>query len=130
MIRAHVAAVYALLDAVANLNVYDGVVPNTPALPYVVLWANQGAPSSNTVEQASTRRDFTIQTTYVGSTPEQARWAAEKAQGALLDVTPTVAGRQCWPLVVEASQSTRVDLDVDPPVFLSVDVWRLASVPA
>jgi hypothetical protein len=130
MIRAHVTAVVGLLDAVANLTVYDGEVPNTPTLPYVVVFSDQGPATRTGFEAVSDRRDFTFQTSAVGSTPEQARWAAEKTSAALLDVTPTVASRTCWPITHLGSQPTRPDLDVDPPVYLAVDQWRLPSIPA
>ena len=54
---------------------------------------------------------------------------------ALVDVTPTVSGRSCWPLRVEASQTIREDRDVTIPgtathPLYAVDVYRLMSVPS
>lgn len=131
IVRDHVAAVFGLLDAVSGLDVYDAKVPLGADTPYVVLYADQGAATSERFNFASDRRSFVVQTTAVGGDPAEARWAAEKAQGALLDVVPTVSGRTCWPIYSEMSRPVERDPDVDPsaPLFYAVDVWRLTSIP-
>ena len=129
MIRTHVAAVKAALQA-AGLTAHDGEVPAGASLPYVVLYADQGQASSTRFDAASDRRAFRVQTTSVGGTVEQARWAAEKVQAALLDARLTIPGRATWPLRQETSRPIARDDDVTPPLFYAVDVWRLDSLPA
>lgn len=130
MIAAHVDAVRNLVDAVANVTVYDGTVPNSPVLPYVVMYGDQGAAEANAYTEVSSFRRFRVQTTTVAANQPQARALAERVESALLDVRPTVAGRTCVPIRKETSQPVRRDDDVDPPVFYAVDVWVLSSVPA
>lgn len=131
-IRDHVAAVIGLLQA-SGLAVFDGGAPDGAAPPYAVVYADQGATSPQSLSFRSVQRSVTAQTTCVGVNPEQARWAAEKVEGALLDVTPTVAGRVCWPIRREASQPVRRDDDLPGTTearFYAIDVWRFQSAPA
>lgn len=131
MIAAHVEAFAGLIDAVANVTVYaDTPVPNTPTYPYVAVYGNQGVPEEATFDSQSTTVPFTFQTTVVGKTQAQARALADRVQGALIDVRPTVAGRSCGLITKQASQPIRLDTSVTPPVFIAVDVWAFASVPA
>ena len=129
MIRAHVDGVLALLRATANLTVYDGVVPNAPVLPYVVVWSDQGRAEATALAHVSDWRTFTVQTTYVGSTQVQVRALAERVETALLDKRPGVTGRTTGPLTKELTQPVRQDTDVDPPLLYALDVWRVSSVP-
>lgn len=130
MIRAHVDAVLGLLKAVPNLTVYDAMVPDSPQAPYVVVYPDQGAAQPTSFTLASDQRLFRVQTTSVGSDPQQARWVAEKTQGALLDATPAVAGRTTWPIRHELTRPIERDDDVSPPMFYAVDLWRVLTVPA
>lgn len=129
MIRAHLAAVKTKLE-LAGLIVYDGTVPPGATVPYVVLFPDQGQASSTRFDQVSDQRVFRVQTTSVASTVEQARWAAEKVHGALLDAVLTISGRATWPVRHETSRPIERDDDVTPPLMYAVDVWRLQSVPA
>ena len=130
MIEAHVSAVRNLVDAVPNVTIYDGTVPNDPAYPYVVLYADQGAAFANAYTEVSTFRTFRVQTTTVAANQPQARALAERVESALLDVRPTVTGRKCAPIRTETAQPVRRADDVDPVVFYAVDIWALSSVPA
>jgi hypothetical protein len=130
VIRAHVNAVKALLSAVPNVTVYDAKVPDNATYPYVVVYADGGLASVNNLAAASSWRDWRFQTTSVGTTPDQARLIAEKAQAALLDATPTVTGRSCGRIQHDVSRDIQRDDDVVPPVLYAVDRWRFSSVPA
>lgn len=130
MIRAHIDAVVALLNASPNVVVHDGIVPNNAALPYVVVFADQGAADPTSLAYASDWRTFHLHTTCVGSTQLQVRALAERVDAALLDQRPTVAGRSVAPLRKALTQPVRQDTDVDPPVLFAADVWVLSSVPA
>lgn len=127
MIRAHVAGVIALLTG--SPTVYDGKVPDSTNPPYRVVYANGGLAIVTNTAGDSNCREWSFQTTAVGSTPEQARAVAEKNQTALLDSHPTVSGRTCGPIRHETSRSVERDDDVSPPVFYAVDVWRFMSLP-
>lgn len=129
MIRLHVAAVLALVDAVPNVNVYDAIVPNDPALPYVVVRTDTGPRTRSSILATSDRLDLTVWCTSVGATREQAQWVAEKVAGALLDVRPTVSGRQCFPIESVNSQPAQRDDAISPPLMYAVDEYRLTSIP-
>lgn len=127
MIRAHVDAVVALVPTVSA---YVTRPPGDASLPYVVVHPDQGEAYADSMAGASSWRPWTVQTTCVGVTAEQALWAAEQVEAGLLDAVPTVAGRQCTPIRKEASVPLARDEDVQPPVFIARDVWAFVSVPA
>lgn len=92
MTSADDAVVLATLDAVPNLNVYDGHVTDsdpstmivTAALPYVVLYRfGDDAEPGDSLAGTSGAHLSRFQVTAVGETAEQARWAAEKARTVL-----------------------------------------------
>ena len=59
-----------------------------------------------------------------------ARAVAQRVRAALLDVTPTVTGRKCWPIRREAGQLVDRDESTGLLVMDGVSVYRLESVPA
>lgn len=131
MIAEHVTAFADLVDAVANVTVYaDGKVPNSPTLPYVVIYGNQGMPENASMADVSEWQHFTAQTTCVATSQLSARALADRVQTALLDVRPTVAGRSSGQISKVSSQPVRVDNDVTPPLFYAVDVWSFTTVPS
>lgn len=127
MIRAHTAAVLSLID---NVTVFLSRAPGGTTPPYVVLHPDQGNASATSLGGDSDWRPWRFQTTCVGSTPEQTQWAAERVEGNLLDVTPTVTGRKCSPIRKETSIPIDRDEDVQPPVFIARDTWVHSSIPA
>lgn len=132
--QAHATAVLGLLTG-AGVTAYDGAVPANPAYPYAVLYVNSGAREATAITLASTHQVYDVQVTSVGATAASARIYAQKAMTALLDVTPTVSGRTCFPIRLEASQPVREDRDVTIPgtathPLYAVDVYRVASLPA
>lgn len=130
MIRAHRNAVLALLTGVPGLTVYDGIVPNVPALPYAVLWTSAPLRWSDRMcgVQGNAREMFA--TTAVGTTADQVGWVQEKIHAALVDVRVTVTGRSCERIQHVESAAMDIDYDVRPPVLTAVDSWVFASVPA
>ena len=132
--QAHATAVLSLLTG-AGLTVHDGAVPPNPAYPYAVLYTNAGDRDTTNLDYTSDMQVYDVQVTSVGATAAAARITADKVNAALVDVVPTVTGRTCWPLRVEASQTAREDRDVTIPgtsthPHYAVAVFRLASVPA
>lgn len=92
MTSADDAAVLTVLDAVSNLDVYDGHVTDsdpstqvvTAALPYVVFYATgDDATPGDSLAGGSGAHLTEFQVTCVGETREQAKWAGEKARAAL-----------------------------------------------
>lgn len=92
MTAADDAVVLAVLDAVANLNVHDGDVPDsdpatmviTAALPYVLFYAMADDPEVGDNLAGTSGAYLTgFQVTFVGESREQAKWAGEKARGVL-----------------------------------------------
>lgn len=129
MIRAHVDAVLALVDAVPNVTVYDGQVPNDPALPYVVIRTDTGRRERSALPASSDRLTVRIWATSVGETRASAQWVSEKVTTALLDVRPTVTGRTAFPITSVNSQPAREDDVVKPLVFV-LDEFELTTIPA
>lgn len=133
MIRAHVAAVKALL-AGQGLTVHEGGAPDDATVPYVVLWTDSGTRTRTKMCPTSDQADLFVTAVSVGSTEEQTGWVAEKVFAALLDQAPAVAGRSIAPMTHEASDPLRRDPDVVQPggaiVFEQVDVFRLISRPS
>lgn len=129
----HAAALLALLRADPFLTVYDGRVPASPALPYVVLylgWDAERSALAATTDQFNGR----AQVTTVGANAEAVRIVAKRVADRLLDIVPTVAGRSCWPITFDFSQPPREDKDVHIdgigyPVY-AVDGYRVSSNPA
>ncbi len=130
MIRAHRQAVLAKLQAVPQLTTYDGLVPNLPEHPYVVLWMS--APNRLSSRMCGVQSDAvqTFATTAVATDANQIGWVQEKVHGALVDAAVTVTGRSCERVKHEDTAPIDIDYDVDPPVLTAVDIWRFLSIPA
>lgn len=82
--------ILAILDAVPNLNVYDGYVDADETekvisvpLPYVVYYSSPGYDDDERFTGNVYRRVHEFQLTGVGSTREQAQWALDKARAVL-----------------------------------------------
>lgn len=133
-----VDAVLALLGT-AQVTVHDGRVPldpvtgKLPPRPYVVVYGPGDGDGTRRVDSlAGTSRwvDGVVQTTVVGDSALAVRIVSARVITALLDVTPAVAGRSCFPIRHDDSQTVRRDDDVQPPVLYGVLRWLLQSVPA
>ena len=126
------AAVLALLQADTTLRVYDGQVPPTPTLPYVVLWSPPiPAATIDTLSGRSGWFEQIPQTTIVGFTPESVRIVSRRVRAALLDVIPVVTGRVCLPIRMDGDPlPIQPDNDVAPPVLWSAIRWLCSSTPA
>jgi hypothetical protein len=135
VIDEHAAAVLALLAAAPGppaLNVHDGKVPpgTDPAIkPYVLTYFDAGNPDLTFVGRSHT---FQLGATChsVGATARAARMVADRVRSALLDITPTVAGRKCYPIRWDSGVPPQRDESTGASVFSQVDVYILRSVPA
>lgn len=133
------AAVLDLLEADANIKVYDGRVPTDPTTgklpprPYVVVYGPPDGAGTWAVDSlAGTSRwvDGVVTTTMVGDSAESVRIVAKRVRAALLDVTPDITGRASFPIRHSSGLNVTRDDDVSPPVLYAVDRWLCQSVPA
>jgi len=114
---------------VSGVTVYDGTVPDSPSLPYVVIRTDSGRRERSALPVSSDRVTGRIWATSVGVTRASAQWVSEKVTTALLDVRPTVASRQCFPITSVNLQPARVD-DVVKSLVYVLDEFELVSIPA
>ena len=116
------AAVFALLDGIANLNAFDGEVPTTPPLdpdgrvhPYAVLYAGPGRASSQTVCATPRDMDVSFQVTAVGGDTSRCLWAVDRIRGTLTGMRLTVDGLEVGQIVETTDPGpARRDDDVQP----------------
>jgi hypothetical protein len=134
MIAEHAAAVLALLDAdntAPALLVFDGVVPagTSPGpTPYVVVYFESGHPDL-TFTGATHRFDLRIICHSVAGGNQSVRIVADRVAAALLNVTPTVSGRTCWPIRWESGSPPIRHERTGDLVMNAVDVFVLTSIP-
>lgn len=126
--RLHAAAIEALVEAAVTC--HRASAPNNAAPPYVILHADQGHGRVTSYAADTDHLTFTFQTTSVGVTDEQAKWAADKARGAVEDVRPTVSGWSCRRIRQVDTQPVDRDDKIDPPLFYAVDVWQYIATPS
>ncbi|MFB4280847.1 hypothetical protein ACBJ59_36545 [Nonomuraea sp. MTCD27] len=111
----------------ATCKVYEGRSVPGAVPPYAVFYFDSGGKSAferNVLNEAP--RDLRYQVTAVGSTPEQARWVADKVFVPLLTSVPSVSGRQVWPAIEEGSQPVRPD-DEATGFFLATSQYLTRS---
>lgn len=115
-------AVWTLLDAVTNINAYDGEVPSTPPADpdgrvhaYAVLYASAGDLFSTTLAGTQGTLLASGYINCVGGDPTRALWCVDKVRTALA-TTVTLGGR-AFPIRFrdEGTGIVRRDDDVTPP---------------
>lgn len=133
-IQDHADAVLNLLRADSLLTVYDGQVTGT-ADHYVLVYtfrqlpSGELAPDKTSLVGDSTTVDMRFYCHCVGVDAIAARAVQGRVQTALLDVTPSVAGRNCFPIRwSEGTQAARNE-ETGSLVVDAVDVYSLVSVP-
>ncbi|MBB3666399.1 MULTISPECIES: hypothetical protein [Prauserella salsuginis group] len=129
----HYDEVAALLDA-TGFTVHKGHVPDSPELPYAVLWwPGVGRRSRNTLAGSSGRLDVSFRITSIGLTDVAVRIVAEAMQNAVLDAYLTVDG---WVTHQILHRGTDVPIQEDRAVtdtasgrhpLYTVDAYRLAA---
>jgi hypothetical protein len=138
-IQAHANAVLALLNAASGtpaLTVLDGSVPQGTNRPYVLVYLSDRTPGaadaadSTPLQGDSDRLVTTVYCHCVGADAIAARAVAQRVRGALLNVTPAIAGRVCWPIRSTEDQPPQRDETTGPVVMDLVSMYRLESVPA
>lgn len=124
-----VDAILAMVRAAvpATCRIYEGRAAAGVTPPYAVFYFDVGRKSSSerTVLNDGPR-DLRYQVTSVGSTPEQARWVADKVTAPLYGSVPAVSGRLVWPAIEEGAQPIRPD-DESTGFFLATSQWLTRS---
>jgi hypothetical protein len=130
----HANAVLNLLRADPLLTVYDGQVTGT-ADHYVLVYTFRQLPTGDLAPDKipltgeSTTVDMRFYCHCIAADAVASRAIQARVQAALLDVTPSVAGRACFPIRwVEGTQSDRNEETLSLVVD-AVDVYSLVSVP-
>jgi hypothetical protein len=133
----HFQAFFALLETDATLNPYDGLVPDSPAARYSLVYFYVETPDGLAAADAvplTFDSDVIDAWAYVhscGVTPASARIQAARVRAAVLNRTLTVAARSCFPIRWREGQPPQRDEDVPgAPVFDQVDAYSWRSVPA
>jgi len=131
VIREHVNAILGRLREDAGLAdiVFQGVVTDRPKR-YCSVFVDNGFRDQERLTGGQWTADFSITVHSVGTTPEQAQWVAERVYAQLLGVRLTIPGRRARPVRAQGSQPVRVDADVSPPLFYTVDEFGLTTSPA
>jgi hypothetical protein len=98
----------------ATLPVLDGneFRAQAPPAPYVVAHAGIGTRSAPQLSGIRSHHELEVQVIAVGLTPDQARWAAEQVDTALVGWTPALVGMVCWPVDQAYSTPPRSDTEV------------------
>lgn len=125
----------------AGLDVHDGEMEPPPRgegvrvvkypMPYVVYRSNVGDDDNRRLSGRSGRRSTMFTLTYVGTTPEQAKWTGEKCRDVLQEKRIPIVGRRAWLCRLEESQRIwRDDEAARPdgkPVYYGVDQYALST---
>lgn len=139
MLQAHAQAVLDLLDAdntAPALVPLDGKVPVGTVPPYALVYFRFDRPDAATdpdkadlsFDQVSLRTVATVHSVG-GATASAARAVAVRVAAALLNVTPAVAGRSCFPIRWVDGQDAARDESTGTTVFDQVDVYEFLSTP-
>jgi len=93
-------ATYALLQAIADLHVYDTELPSDPPLdedgrvhPYAVFFPGGGHGFGDRLNDAPTDVAWTCRILFVGGDKTRALWALDKIRAALTGARPTGGAR-------------------------------------
>lgn len=134
--RLHADAILALLKAAPGttpLVVHDGAVPDGGTPPYVLVYFADADPELAESMSLANRSDRHVTRVYahsVGGSAAAARMVGDRVRTAWLDVVPTIAGRQCFPIRREDGQPADRDETTGTLFMDQVDVYRLESVPS
>jgi hypothetical protein len=139
VLQAHAKVFLDLLDAdnaTPPLVVLHGRVPQGQTAPYVLLYIRLHTPSGVEVPQMvslESTSDVIDASAYCHSVanldPMGALAVAGRVRARLLGVTPTVAGRACYPISHEDSRPMDRNDELGSAVFDQVDVYSFTSQP-
>lgn len=130
MIRAHAEAVETILATASGLVFHDGEPPVGLTGRYVIFYLTtpQGVERTQRLSAAFPKSRFLLSTLYVGDSPNEVRWVAEKVHTALIGKRLSVAGRTCDPFTPPSTPGqVRPDDSTAPPAWVATDVWAFNS---
>jgi hypothetical protein len=134
----HAEAVLSLLRQVPDLVVFpeengtgDGkLVPDGTEPPYVAVHFHREYGEAEDATGATTRIVLRPICHCVGETQMAAQAVSTLVAGALLDVTPSIPDRECFPIRHEGSVPARDDESTGRRVVDLTETYRLETVPA
>lgn len=133
---AHQQAGLELLRDNANIAaVYDGALPGSVdelELPYVLVYTTVEWPNGDPGNSLDGRSGTCLTTWYVhavGANAVASLAISGQARSSLLDVRPTISGRQCGLIRQESTQPTRRDETLGQVVQDTVTVYTLRTRP-
>jgi len=121
-----------------SLTVYDGAVPDNPAVAYALVYFYIETPDGLVAPDAvpltfdSDVIDAFAYIHCVGADPQGARAAravAGRVRAAILNQTLTVAGRSCFPIRWDSGQPPQRNELTGVVEFDQVDVYKFRSIP-
>jgi hypothetical protein len=137
-IQDHADALLDLLRADADLTVYDGLVPKTPASRYVLVYllvqtpGGLEAPDKVRLDNNSEVIDLWAYCHCVGggqNAASNARAVSGRVRAALLNVKPSLPGRVVFPIRWRESSPPQRNEDLLSPVVDLVDVYGWVTKP-
>jgi hypothetical protein len=136
MISDHADAFVALLDA-DNTNpplvVFKGKVPTGAQPPYACVYFadhDPEQPDSRPLDGTPQRFVMRAYIHSVGGNETASLAVAQRVRTALLNITPNIAGRICFPIRREDGQPVTGDESTGALVMSKADVYRLESEPS
>ena len=131
MIREHYDGIYALIPADVGKH-YGQVKADGLTYPYVVLWGDMGAETTEALSSTPDTLELRPRVTYVASGFEQLMWLIDQVRPALSQAIPTVAGWVPSRMVQNSLTDAQTDFDVTIPntsrnPMFAVDEFVLSS---
>lgn len=124
----HITGYLTLLVA-APQTVYREKIPAGATRPYFRAYFHIEYPETESLTFTSDRAVAWLYLHCVGDNDAAVSITAKAARDVLLDITPTVAGRTCFPIRLDHSLPPQPDESTGVLVMDQVDVYRLESVP-
>lgn len=113
------------------LSVYDGKAPKNALMPYVACHPTTVRPDGTSITGEQDEAMTRLMLVCVADSAEGLSIVCDRAEAALLGVTPNIAGRSCWPIRDEGDAPPR---DWDDTTLVTIwtqrVVYRFGSIPS
>jgi hypothetical protein len=111
--------------------VYDGIIPKTPPLRYVIVYISPGTLQALAACGQHDSAYVRWQNTCVAPDGGQVRWIVEKSRDGTVDAKPSAAGWSCGPVEHVYSQYPQRDETVaERPSVYQVDLYEVLATKA
>lgn len=122
------AAIETLEDA--DITIGNHRAPDDVEPPYTVVYLIAGGQSGGTLAAPDADAELILQTTSVGSGPDQALWELDRVRAAFAGGVLDVDDRSVQRIrLLTAAGGVMRDEDGPVPLFYAVDRWRIWSFP-